>query len=556
MGVSLPSCLLKCAGGLFIALWLLLAPRTGHAQSWQAAVAVPGAQIRTTAVNANGDVFVTGWFAGGCQFGGTTLTSAGGYDVCVAKWSASTARWAWAVRLGGGGNDISSAIAVNGNNVYVTGYFAERATFGSTTLLSAGAADVFVAKLTDLGASIGDTWALRAGGANNDYGHGIAVSGTNVYVTGQFASTATFGATTLTSAGNSPAIDAFVAKYTDLGSTAVGGWAVRGGGADDDYGLGIAAHGTSVYVTGRFKYTATFSGATLQTTGNAGYGVFVAKYADLGPSAGNGWALSGISNQTAEGQAVAANGNGVYVGGTFWGTATVGNTSFTSAGREDVFVAKYLDNGSSGQASWAVQGGGVNTDAVHSIAASGTGVYVTGYFAGTVAYGRTALTSTGGYDVYVAKYTDLGASAGSAWAVQGGGSSSDDLGVGLTVNGQDLYVSGITCANGTYGNVTPGAGGLLARLQDRTAVPTSASGTREPLAATGVYPTPGHSRVTLNVAPTGHARAVLVLDASGRAVRTARVPALAAAAVLELSGLLPGVYTVRCGTASTKLVVE
>ena len=51
-------------------------------------------------------------------------------------------------------------------------------------------------------------WAKRAGGTNADIGFGIAVDGAgNSYVTGAFADAATFGAgetneTTLTSAGS------------------------------------------------------------------------------------------------------------------------------------------------------------------------------------------------------------------------------------------------------------------------------------------------------------------------------------------------------------------
>ena len=49
---------------------------------------------------------------------------------------------------------------------------------------------------------------------------------------------------------------------------------------------------------------------------------------------------------------------------------------------------------------------------------------------------------------------------------------------------------------------------------------------------------------------------VLVLDAVGRVVRRQQLAAQAAAATLDLTGLPAGVYAVRCGTATARLVVE
>jgi hypothetical protein len=49
---------------------------------------------------------------------------------------------------------------------------------------------------------------------------------------------------------------------------------------------------------------------------------------------------------------------------------------------------------------------------------------------------------------------------------------------------------------------------------------------------------------------------VLVLDALGREVRRQSLPARATTATLDLRGLAPGLYVVRCGAATGKLVVE
>ncbi len=108
------------------------------------------------AVNGSGNSYVSGQFAGSATFGvgetsETTLTTAGGRDIFVAKYDAS-GDLVWAKRAGGTGADSASGIAVDGaDNSYVTGDFAGSATFGAgetneTTLPSAGAPDIFVAK--------------------------------------------------------------------------------------------------------------------------------------------------------------------------------------------------------------------------------------------------------------------------------------------------------------------------------------------------------------------------------------------------------------------------
>jgi hypothetical protein len=92
----------------------------------------------------------------------------------------------------------------------VTGYFSDTATFGSTTLTSAGSNDVFTAKMNADGSW---AWATKAGGSGYDYGEGISAlpDGSSI-VTGRFSGIATFGNTTLTSAGGS---DVFTARYLD-----------------------------------------------------------------------------------------------------------------------------------------------------------------------------------------------------------------------------------------------------------------------------------------------------------------------------------------------------
>ncbi|MCX6410212.1 MAG: hypothetical protein NT143_07230, partial [Actinobacteria bacterium] len=128
----------------------------------------------------------------------------------------------WATKAGGTGNDYGNDISAlpDGSSI-VTGYFQGTATFGSTTLISAGGNDVFTAKMNADGTW---AWATNAGGTGYDYGKAISAlpDGSSI-VTGYFADTATFGSTTLTSAG---IYDVFTAKMNADGTWA---WATKAG---------------------------------------------------------------------------------------------------------------------------------------------------------------------------------------------------------------------------------------------------------------------------------------------------------------------------------------
>ena len=133
----------------------------------------------------------------------------------------------WGTQAGGTGSDVGQGISAlpDGSSI-VTGNFSGTATFGSTTLTSAGGNDVFTAKMNADGTW---AWAIRAGGTGNDQGQGISAlpDGSSI-VTGQFIGTATFGSTTLISAG---IYDVFTAKMNADGTWA---WAIRAGGTGAD----------------------------------------------------------------------------------------------------------------------------------------------------------------------------------------------------------------------------------------------------------------------------------------------------------------------------------
>ena len=160
------------------------------------------------AVDASGNVIVTGNFEGTVDFGGGALTSAGSGDIFVAKFGSDGAHL-WSKCFGDGSIKIAYAVVDDASgNVIVTGYIEDTVDFGGGALTSAGGWDIFVAKFGSEGAHL---WSKRFGDGSDQAAEAVAVDASgNAMVTGYFDGTVDFGGGALTSAGS---FDIFVAKF-------------------------------------------------------------------------------------------------------------------------------------------------------------------------------------------------------------------------------------------------------------------------------------------------------------------------------------------------------
>jgi hypothetical protein len=84
--------------------------------------------------------------------------------------------------------------------------------------------------------------------------------------------------------------------------------------------------------------------------------------------------------------------------------------------------------------------------------------------------------------------------------------------------------------------------------------PLAVAGAQSPVRA-AVFPNPAHGTVAVRLPAGLPAQPITVLDAEGRVVRRYPAPARADA-VLDLHGLPVGVYLVRCGPFTERLLVE
>ena len=95
------------------------------------------------------NVIVAGYFYGSLNFGGGNLTSAGGYDVYVARYDAA-GKHLWSARGGDNANhQYGYAVAVDSRDVTLaSGYFVGQLNLGGKNLSSAGSNEVFLVSMS------------------------------------------------------------------------------------------------------------------------------------------------------------------------------------------------------------------------------------------------------------------------------------------------------------------------------------------------------------------------------------------------------------------------
>jgi hypothetical protein len=342
------------------------------------------------AVDASGNVVVTGSFQGTVDFGGGNRTSGGSNDIFVAKYN-SVGVHQWSVTYGGSGTDAGSAVDVdNSGNVYSTGFFTGTVTFGGDLFLGQGGNDIVVQKHSSAGSLL---WTQMAGGPSNDTGSAIAVDASgNAIVAGGFGGTTTWGVALSSNGGT----DVLLAKYNTSGTLQ---WASGYGSVNGDQGYGVAVDAAGdIVMTGYFQGSADFGGGALS---NQGSDVFLARYTTAGA---HQWSRRFGGTGSDFGRAVAIDMNGyILATGYFAGTADLGTGPLASAGGNDIFIGRY---DAAGAAVWAQRLGGTSTDQSRAIAAATNGdAILAGYFASTVNFGGNDLTSAGSFDLALARYT-------------------------------------------------------------------------------------------------------------------------------------------------------
>ncbi|HSU56300.1 MAG TPA: PKD domain-containing protein, partial [Candidatus Dormibacteraeota bacterium] len=349
-----------------------LSQRVAGAADW------PEGEVNTGLVlDTNNNCYLTGWFDGTNNFGGSTLTnqSIAGSDIFVAKYN-STGALQWAQRAGGTGINYGRAAGVDSNgSIYVTGGYQGPASFGGVNLPVTSGEQFFLAKYSSSGSV---QWVKTStNGSDDNYGIGLTVDGAgNSYalaVMDHSGASLTFGSITVTTTKLGYTLLVLV-KYDNAGTAQ---WVRLFDSTAETYGSKLAADASgNVYVRGSFDSDMTIGSSNLVVSSGSTMNMFIAKFS----SAGNLiWVQTPQGGDVGEGGVAVDAGANVYVSGAFDTNLNFGGgiilTNLAVFG--DAFLAKY---NSAGAIQWAKAAGGTNGGFYWDVALDGaTNVYAAGF---------------------------------------------------------------------------------------------------------------------------------------------------------------------------------
>lgn len=386
---------------IYISIFLLIISTSAHSQiSWQWAFAVSAGQASGLGVaeDALGNIYLTGYFSGTANFGGTTLTSqpTSNYDAFVAKYD-STQSLIWVKHFGTTQYSYGSSIGVDDSlNVYFNGAYNGAATLfkldsnGNTkwqrslsgsfsgpflfNLLFVRQNRIVAATPTSLrvynsagvvkaSANLaitciapGDNDEILVGNnqffrtydttlttlSTKNFGstltlNGIARQNKQVVATGSFNGTLSIDG--LSASGSN---DIFVAKFDSTGTC---NWLKRAGGGSTDKGNSVVI-GTNgkAYVAGYYRHSATFDTLAVGASGLFEE-IFVAEYNLATGSVISVATAGGVGDHDiAYGMTECKADGTMLVTGTIydqWGGVNFGNILINSpSGNTDPFLAK------------------------------------------------------------------------------------------------------------------------------------------------------------------------------------------------------------------------
>lgn len=345
----------------------------------------------SVAVDSLGNVLLTGYLGDGqADFGGGALIGAGFKDVFLAKFDPS-GNHLWSKRFSDVNENNVIRVAVDGaDNVLLTGYFEGATDFGGGPLISAGLADVFLVKFDPSGNHL---WSKRFGDESDQGAYGIAVdSGGNVLLTGILEGQADFGGGLLTSAG---LLDVFLVKFDPDGNHL---WSKSFGDAGEQAGNALAVDSANnVLVTGYLEDQTDFGGGPL--LGKGAKDVFLVK---LDPSGNHLWSKSFGDASTQNGTGIGVDGaDNVLLVGVINGKTDFGGGPIASAGKQDVFLAKF---DFSGAHVWSKRfGDGSDQNAAGLTVDKAHNVILTGFIYGQTDFGCGPIASAGDKDIFLTK---------------------------------------------------------------------------------------------------------------------------------------------------------
>jgi len=410
-------------------------------------------------------------------------------------------------------------------NVLITGSFSKSTVFGNHSIAGIGYSDIFLVKYDSLGNVL---WVKSEGGANNNFGNGVAIDAHgNIYVTGYFEETTVMGTDTL-QLNPSYLASIFLAKYNASGNVI---WAKAFGGNGGNLGYSVATDALgNVYLTsGTDAPSITFGTFTLQLAPLANaYYTCVTKHDSLGntlcataiPGGGNG----------GSGKLAIDNFGHAYIGGYFSNDPfVIGNNTLHlgAGGLENIFIAKVLMDCSSSPACVPAVSYTLTPDTIpHTwdayptyLANTTSAKWYWGDGSSTIGfYPSHTYTVAGHYNICVSVYSVCGDSAQSCQ------------------NDSIYRLANNTSSNMVYINVKNSTTGINKISNNNTIK---------------IYPNPAQNKITIDATDVVEIKLVDVLGKQITSTKTNDV---------DVSNLNDGVYFIQVqtkqGTTTQKIIVQ
>jgi hypothetical protein len=377
-----------------------------NAQTWQWVKAGSDScpdQVQTVCTDANGNSYIVGTFGGsfltGCNsymlFDSDSVWESGVNQLFLVKYSPS-GNVVWVKSIGGNNpnigncNNCESAISLfydSANNaIYLTGKLYGSATFGSTNLFGGG--EMFLTRIDLSGNFI---WANLYGNYSTRAQVSTDLSG-NVFLAGSSNDSIYFDSIGI------PA-GSFWAKLDANGKAIWAKIIATNAGSGSLFFVG-----NSIYSF----FGTTNDTAWIDTSlfiSNTSHNNIFAKFDSL---ANIQWLTSFYSNTSSNFYAAPAKdaADNFYITGIFYSDIHFGATSLTSPGSSDFYLAKYDVNGN---LIWVRQGNATNAAATGSIATTADGnTYIAGGFNGNLTLGTYNISSATSNEIFIARYNNNG----------------------------------------------------------------------------------------------------------------------------------------------------
>ncbi|MCB9232058.1 MAG: T9SS type A sorting domain-containing protein [Bacteroidia bacterium] len=406
-----------------------------QAQSWDWARSAGGVYYpeegRAMAVDQQGNVYITGTHRKFAFFDMYPMTSAGGGDVFIAKYN-SAGVFQWVQRMGGSGTDKGNALSIDGQgNVFLAAqanlYLSPGGSAHSGHSGANGSRHLLDGIIAKYGANANMQWIRIIDGTVYTLSTDIAADPSGYsYAVGIYDGLVYLDQDTLQTKGQD---DVYLVRLDPQGQM-IWGTGMGGTGNEDNAHVAVTPNG-DVVVAGVFEGTAFFDGDTLVSAG--GKDIFLVKYSQTGVHL---WSKSypGAGNQTLKGLEVDSQGN-IVIAGYFLNNVTFGNQVLTSAGLEDIWVARLDPAGNPVDAkSW----GSAASESLGEMSfARDSRIVLSGTVDGTFTAGNFTLQATGANDAF---FIGLDTAWNVLWA-EVTGINDAEIGLGATM---DQFGNGYT----------------------------------------------------------------------------------------------------------------